>query len=78
LFFVASTAESLRYGAPWLRVMLWGPAGILVPWLLVPLSPQVAAESVVAVAAAVIAALLALTELNARRVQAQHKGMIDT
>ena len=44
LFFIASTAESLRYGAPWGDVVMWGPAGILLPWLLVPLSTAVGAE----------------------------------
>ena len=72
LFFLANTAESLRFGAPWRRVVLWGPAGILLPWGLVPLSDHVAAEIVVACSTAVIAALLALIEINAWRVRSRH------
>ena len=71
LFFVASTAVSFRYGAPVRHTVLWGPAGILLPWALVPLSPYLAAEAVVAASAGVIAIVLALTEINARRVRAQ-------
>ena len=55
LFFIASTAESLRYGAPWSDIVLWGPAGILLPWLLVPLSAAVGAELVVAASVVLIA-----------------------
>lgn len=69
LFFLASTAESLRYGAPWRQVMLWGPAGILVPWGLAPLSNYVGAEAVVACSTAVIAIVLALTEVNVWRIR---------
>jgi low temperature requirement protein LtrA len=71
LFFVASAAEALRYGAPWRRVILWGPAGILLPWALVPFSADTSAEAVVAASAGVIAVLLALTAINARRLRAQ-------
>lgn len=74
LFFLASTAESLRYGAPWSQVVLWGPVGILLPWGLVPLSNLVAAEGVVACSAAVIALVLALTEINVRRIRALPQG----
>jgi low temperature requirement protein LtrA len=69
LFFVASAAESVRFGAPWPRVMVWGPAGILLPWVVVPLSAQVNAEVVVAASASIVALLLALTAVNARRVR---------
>jgi len=69
LFFVASTAESLRYGAPWADVVLWGPVGILAPWLLVPLSTLVGAELVVAASVFVIGMMVALGEINTRRVR---------
>jgi low temperature requirement protein LtrA len=71
LFFVASTAESLRYGAPWRDVVLWGPAGILLPWLLVPLSAAVEAELVVAASVVLIAVFVALNEINVRRMRAR-------
>ena len=71
LFFVTSAAESLRYGAPRSDVVLWGPAGILLPWILVPLSWLIDAEAVVAVCAGVIAIMLALTAVNSRRVQSR-------
>ncbi|QWT25071.1 low temperature requirement protein A [Subtercola sp. PAMC28395] len=71
LFFVASTAESLRYGAPRGDVILWGPAGILLPWVLPLLSAQIDAEAVVAVCGGIIAIMLALTAFNSRRVQAR-------
>jgi low temperature requirement protein LtrA len=71
LFFVASVAESLRYGAPWGDVVLWGPAGVLLPWLLVPLSMTADAELVVAASVALIAVFVALNEINVRRVRAR-------
>ena len=77
LFFVASAAEALRYGSPWRSVVLWGPAGILLPWVLVPLSAQSSAEAVVAATAAIIAVLLALNAINARRTRLQHVGTTD-
>jgi low temperature requirement protein LtrA len=69
LFFVASVAESLRYGAPWSDVALWGPAGIVLPWLLAPLSTAVEAEWVVAACVVLLGLLVALNEINARRVR---------
>jgi len=71
LFFLASAAETLRYGAPWRGVVLWGPAGILLPWALVPLAAHMTAEAVVAASAGVIAVMLAVTAINARRQRAQ-------
>ena len=71
LFFIASTAESLRYGAGLSSVLVWAPAGIVVPWVLLPLSVHVPAVVVVAAAAVVVALMLALAEINARRVRAQ-------
>ena len=70
LFFVASTAESLRYGAPLRDVVLWGPAGIVLPWLLVPLAEIVGAETVVAACVGLIALFVALNEINVRRMRA--------
>lgn len=69
LFFVASAAESVRFGAPWRRVMVWGPAGILLPWVVVPLAAQVTAEVVVVASAAIVGLVFALTVVNARRVR---------
>lgn len=69
LFFVASAAESVRFGAPWRRVMVWGPAGILLPWVVVPLAVQVTAEVVVVASAAIVGLVFALTVVNARRVR---------
>jgi len=67
LFFVANTAEALRYGAPWRRIAVWSPAGILLPWVLVPIATGATAEVVVAASAVVIAILLALMAINAGR-----------
>lgn len=69
LFFVASAAESVRFGAPWRRVMVWGPAGILLPWVVVPLAVQATAEVVVVASAAIVGLVFALTVVNARRVR---------
>jgi hypothetical protein len=70
LFFLTSAAESLRYGAPWRLVILWGPAGILLPWALVPLANVVTAEMLVACATAIIGLMLVLVEINARHAHA--------
>lgn len=69
LFFVASAAESIRYGAPWRHVVLWAPTGIALPWVLVPLAAHLSSEAVIAASVGVIAVLLALTEINARRMR---------
>ena len=71
LFFISSAAESLRYGTPLARVLLWAPLGILLPWALVPLAATVPAEVLVAAAAGVVLVMLALAELNVRRVRAR-------
>ena len=71
LFFVASAAESLRYGARLRDVVIWAPAGIVLPWTLVPAAAYLRAESVVAASVGVIAVLVALTEVNARRMRAR-------
>lgn len=67
LFFVANAAESLRYGIPWRGIAAWAPAGVLLPWAILPLSQHLPAEAVVGAAAAVIAIVLALTAVTARR-----------
>ncbi len=71
LFFLASVAESLRYGAAWRDIAVWGPAGILLPWLIVPAALVVNAEGVVTAMLVVLAALVALNDVNARRVLAR-------
>lgn len=71
LFFTASVAESLRYGAPWHEIVLWGPPGIVLPWLTVPIAMVMHAEGVVGAALIVVAVLVALNEVNARRVRAR-------
>ena len=75
LFFLSSAAESLRYGAPWRDLVIWAPAGIVLPWVLVPLAALLPAEAVIAAAVVVIAALLALTEVNARRMRARQDAL---
>ncbi|QIG40735.1 low temperature requirement protein A [Microbacterium sp. 4R-513] len=77
LFFLASTAESLRYGAPWRDIVLWGPAGILLPWILVPLRGAIGAVGLVGVALLVIAVLATLNAVNARRVHAARSKTAD-
>ena len=67
LFFVASTAEALRYGDHLRDVTIWAPAGVLLPWVLVPCAGVLSAEGVVAASLGVLAVLVALTELNTRR-----------
>jgi low temperature requirement protein LtrA len=67
LFFAANAAESLRYGIPWRGIAAWAPAGVLLPWAILPLSQHLPAEAVVGAAAAVIAIMLALTAVTARR-----------
>lgn len=71
LYFAASTAESLRYGALPRDVVLWGPAGILLPWLAVPAALILPAVGVVAVSAALIAVVVALGAGNDRRMRAR-------
>jgi low temperature requirement protein LtrA len=67
LFFVASTAEALRYGDRPRDVVIWAPAGVVLPWVIVPLAPFAHSELVVTASLGVIAVLVALTEVNARR-----------
>lgn len=75
LFFLSSAAESLRYGAPWRDLVIWAPAGIVLPWVLVPSAALLPAETVIAAAVVVIAALVALTEVNTRRMRARQDAL---
>lgn len=70
LFYVASTAESLRYGAPWRHVVPWGLPGIALPWLAVPFSDALPPAAVVGIVTGVIGVLTALTVANGRRIAA--------
>ena len=67
LFFVASAAESVRYGESLRDVVIWAPAGIVLPWALVPLAGHLPSEAVVLVCVGIVAVLVALGEINARR-----------
>ncbi|HET8926617.1 MAG TPA: low temperature requirement protein A [Microbacterium sp.] len=71
LYFATSTAESLRYGAPWRNVVLWGPAGVVLPWLVVPLSAVASAMAVVGASALIIALMVALGAINGRLMAAR-------
>ena len=66
LFFVASAAESIRYGAPLRNLVIWAPAGMVLPWAVVPLAAYLPSEAVVAATVGIIAVFVALTEVNAR------------
>jgi low temperature requirement protein LtrA len=76
LFFLASTAESARYGAPWRHVVIWAPAGTVLPWVVVPLAAILPAEAVLGASVAVIAVLVALTEVSARRIRARRASAL--
>ena len=76
LFFLASVAESLRYGSPARDVVIWAPTGVLLPWLLVPLAAGQPAETVVAASVGIIALMVALTEINARRKLTRQNGAV--
>ena len=69
LFFAANTAESLRYGASRRGIAMWAVPGIVLPWVLVPLAAEAPAELVVAASVGVIAIVLALTAISARRIR---------
>jgi low temperature requirement protein LtrA len=66
LFFLASTAESLRYGTAWRDVLLWGPPGIVLPWLLLLAVPFTPALGVIAVTTLLIVLVVALNVQNVR------------
>ena len=71
LFYLASVAESLRYGVPWRDVVTWGIAGVVLPWVIVPLATVVHAEAVVAVVVLLIVVMIGLAEANLRRMRAE-------
>jgi low temperature requirement protein LtrA len=73
LFYLASIAESLRYGVPGRDVVTWGIAGVALPCVIVPLATVVNAEAVVAAAVLLIVVMIGLAELNRRRVRAQRE-----
>jgi low temperature requirement protein LtrA len=74
LFFLATVAEPIRYGAPWLDLVIWAPTGIVLPWALVPLNTNLTAEAVVAASVGVIAVLVLLTEVNTRRMRSRRNA----
>lgn len=69
LFFLASAAETVRYGSPWRDAVVWAPAGILLPWALVPLAAFLPSEAVAAASVVIMAVLVTLTEVNSRRLR---------
>jgi low temperature requirement protein LtrA len=66
LFFLASTAESLRYGTAWRDTLMWGPPGIVLPWLLLFAVPVASALGVIAVTTLLIVLVVALNVQNVR------------
>jgi len=74
LFYVASIAESLRYGVPWRDVVTWGIAGVALPWVIPPLAAVVDAGAVVAVVVALIVVMIGLAEANLRRMRAAREN----
>ena len=71
LFYVASVAESLRYGIPLRGVMTWRIAGVVLPWVVLPLAAVVPAEVVVAVVVLLIVVMIGFAEANQRRMRAE-------
>ncbi|MEO5533950.1 MAG: low temperature requirement protein A [Pseudolysinimonas sp.] len=69
LFFLASVAEAIRFGAALRDALIWAPAGIVLPWALVPLAAYVPSEAAVAATVGIVAVLVTLTEVNARRMR---------
>jgi low temperature requirement protein LtrA len=69
LFMVASTAESLRYGTRWRDVVLWGPAGVILPWVLVPLAEHMTALALIGSTTILIVILVTLNVVNVRRMR---------
>ena len=74
LFYVASVAESLRYGTGWRDMVLWGPAGILLPWAILPVSVVLPAEITMIVVVVLLGILVALSDINNRRVKASREA----
>lgn len=69
LFYLASIVESVRYGVPWRDVALWGLPGIILPWVIVPLSAVAPAEAVVAAVVVLLVVMIGLAEVNRRRMR---------
>jgi low temperature requirement protein LtrA len=67
LFYLASIAESLRYGVLWRDVVTWGIAGVVLPWAIIPLAAVVDAGAVVAAVVVIIVVMIGLAEANLRR-----------
>lgn len=67
LFYVASVAESIRYGVPWRNVVTWGLPGLVLPWSIVPLAAVVHAEGVVVGVVLLLIVMVGLAEATARR-----------
>jgi hypothetical protein len=72
--YLASIAESLRYGVPWRDVVTWGSAGVVLPWVIVPLAAVVHAEAVVAAVVLLIVVMIGIAEANLRRVRAEREN----
>ncbi|MBN9188565.1 MAG: low temperature requirement protein A [Microbacterium sp.] len=66
LYFLASAAESLRYGVAWRTVLLWGPAGIVLPWAVTLIAPHLSALGTITAMALLIVLLVALNVQNVR------------
>jgi low temperature requirement protein LtrA len=71
LFYLASVAETLRYGVPWRDVVTWGGVGVVLPWVIVPLAAVVHAEAVVAAVVLLIVVMIGLAEARQRRMRAE-------
>lgn len=67
LFFAGSMAETLRYGASWRNVLVWGPAGIVLPFLLLPAAAVLPGVAVIAVSVVLVALLATLNTAAPRR-----------
>ena len=78
LFYLASVAESFRYGVPGRDVVTWGIAGIVLPWAIVPLATVVNAEAVVATVVLLIVVMVGLAEANLRRMRAKQGNAAST
>ncbi|RZS66271.1 low temperature requirement protein LtrA [Agromyces ramosus] len=74
LFYLASVAESLRYGVPWREVVTWGSAGLVLPWVILPLAAVVHAEAVVAAVVLLIVLMIGIAEVNRHRVRAEREN----
>ncbi|MET0783698.1 MAG: low temperature requirement protein A [Leifsonia flava] len=69
LFYAANAAIALRYGDSPRSVARWGIAGVLLPFLVVPVAAAADAGVVVAAVVLVVAAMVAVAEISRRRVR---------